>query len=264
MSVACHEAYVSTNCGVDSSSQFSFRERTELMNLRTLGVHWRGHVGNGPHAPIIKKMLKIGPVYSEIFSWICKFLPVVPKVDKWALSKTHIGVAIFHYILECQCYKSRTGKRYCLEIGDVATYYVLPVLWMTSCVHIMAVWPNVATEHRSITAQIPTKLVQNDKDQQVIIVSLVPAGGRSVCLVAGVGEVWYWRLPWPARWNVARQRCGRLPCRSCRWHSEHMSSSVVPLGLHHVGPDTHTHSTPSLSVTWPRYITAIQRATSRL
>jgi len=67
----------------------------------------------------------------------------------------------------------------------VAICYLLPVLSMTSCFHIMALLcvvcvPKWRYNTTVITAEIPTKFLPDDKDLQVVIVSCVRGSKSAV------------------------------------------------------------------------------------
>jgi len=65
--------------------------------------------------------------------------------------------------------------------GGVTIGYVLPVLWMTLCFHIVALWR--VMEHDKHNSRDSKQILLEDKDQQVLIVSYT------------VGKVCYMRFP---------------------------------------------------------------------
>ena len=63
--------------------------------------------------------------------------------------------------------------------GGVAIRYVLPVLWMTSCFHIMALWRFMCIPKRrwnttSVTAEISSESCSTIKTSKNLVVSCVP------------------------------------------------------------------------------------------
>ena len=112
--------------------------------------------------------------------------------------------------------------------GGVAIRHVLPVLWMTSCLHIVGPMARYVSSHsgnriRNITADIPTEFCTlSAKNHQVLIVCCACTGSEVCCLqlscllrVGGWTDVdlcaWQGRRPSSAEYvNNSTSWCGSI------------------------------------------------------